>query len=997
MKYNFIIILLGFHTLIFSQTYFQQKVDYNLNVTLDDQKHQLKVIAKINYHNNSKDTLSVIKLHFWANAHQSQTNSPLAQQLLEKNNIDWYFAKDNQLGGYSKIDITVQNKKLTCDFEDASKEIGTIKLPELLYPNSSVQLQVEYELKIPFLISRLGHVNNEYAISQWYPKPAVYDRNGWNTMPYLDQGEFYSEFGDYIVQITFPENYIVASTGSLESEIEKNWISNIVNESETDRLKRTGQNGKQKTKKIKTITFSAKQVHDFAWFASEKYIVNHSIAKLKSGKAIDVYSYYYPSSGKIWHKSTSFASRAIQFFSDEIDEYPYPQISVVNGDLKAGGGMEYPMITLLSNVSDASGLDQIIAHELAHNWFYGILASNERRHPWMDEGFTSFYEQKYMKNFYKNNNSQLPFFMHKSGDYQDHQVFHRLMTYKNEEEPGNQSSEVYSRLGYLNAAYSKPTICLEMLEDKLGKDKFKKCIQNYFEHWKFKHPSPMDCEQSLGELAGENINWLFDDCLMSNKKMDIGIKDITYKNNNWQVELRNNGDARMPIPITLIDKDNKSKKIWVDPFAKDTILHLKDNEIKKVKIDAEGISIDNNINNNAYTRKSWFNCSSPWSISILPKIIHPNHHNLFLTPVPAFNNNDKLMLGLAAYNDFIPSKDWEAYVVPLYSFKTNSLIGMAGVERYLYPNKSVFNTIHFGTNYQSFHYNTDKYYNYFDRYHRSHSWIEASIESQKQSLSFSINNTLIYQHFGEGIDFNTKKFEYKIRNYYVNEFAINYHLKSALNPFSAKISFQQGDGFLKAFAHLYQNIKYAKPKKGLNGDIQIHLFAGAFMNYGNPEAAVNFRMSGTTGFEYFQKDYRYEYAMIGRNENKNSFWSQQIFMQDAGLKTLSNLGSSSKYAVGFGFKDGIPLPLPIQYYFDAMIYPDYDFNTQKFKANIAYSGGLSLVLLKDQIEVYFPIFDSQNIKDNLLLQDRIKFLQKVTFLFDFKKWNPYEFTRNISF
>ena len=225
----------------------------------------------------------------------------------------------------------------------------------------------------------------------------------------------------------------------------------------------------------------------------------------------------------------------------------------------------------------------------------------------------------------------------------------------------------------------------------------------------------------------------------------------------------------------------------------------------------------------------------------------------------------------------------------------------------------------------------------------------------------------------------------------VNEAFAQYKNNASINPAEVKISLQQGSGFSKLFAHYNQTIRYAMPKHGLNGTLQLHVFSGAFLQYDQPTAAANFRMSGTSGFEYFQKDYRYESTLLGRNDAAGSIWSQQIFQQDAGLKTLSNIGSTNKWMFGIGIKDGLPLPLPIQYYADLVVFPDF-----QQKTTLAYSAGLSLVLVRDQLEVYFPIFDSENIRDNLNLQGRSKFLQKVSFLFNFKDWNPYKMARSFS-
>ncbi|MES1218887.1 MAG: M1 family peptidase, partial [Bacteroidota bacterium] len=224
-------------------------------------------------------------------------------------------------------------------------------------------------------------------------------------MPYLDQGEFYSEFGNFDVQITLPKNYVVAATGELQNTEEKEWLNTRKKFSwNTVSKKIKSKGGITKTikqayppsdKETKTIRYTQSDVHDFAWFADKRFIVAHDTCALSPGKIIDVYSYYTKEESGAWQSSLSFSKDAIRFYSMQVGEYPYAIASVVQGPESFGGGMEYPTITVISPGIKGQQLDKIIAHELGHNWFYGILASDERTHPWMDEGINSFYENKY--------------------------------------------------------------------------------------------------------------------------------------------------------------------------------------------------------------------------------------------------------------------------------------------------------------------------------------------------------------------------------------------------------------------------------------------------------------------------------------------------------------------------------------------------------------------------------------------------------------------------
>ncbi len=979
-----------------AQNYFQQKVDFEIHATLDDQKHLLTSEITMNYAHHGGDTLREIWFHLWANAHQSNSSSAMAKQLIEKGNLDWYFGKAEQLGGYSELNFFQDGQKLEIQYDPLHADLCKVKLGHMLLPNTVTVIKMSAKLKIPFAISRIGHVGQDYSMTQWFPKPAVYDRTGWHTFPYLDQGEFFAEFGDYDVFIKLPENYVVAATGVLKTEKEASFLQQKIIETQKALVENTIPSGSAppSASTSKTVHFRASTVHDFAWFASKEFAVMHEEAVLQNGEKVNIYAYFPLKTKALWQNATTFARRAIEYFSNEVGAYPYPQATVVNGNLLAGGGMEYPMITVIPSAASLQSLDVIIAHELTHNWFYGILASNERDYPWLDEGFTAFYEQKYRQEFYSSTTGQFPYFMYPRTGYSDQQLLYRLLAFQHLDQSGSKSSGEYSRMGYLHAAYGKPTLSLQLLEKYVGKPAFKQATQQYFSRWRFRHPQPLDCQNSFEQSLDQRLDWLFKDLLQSNKRPDYGIKGIKKTDGSVEIRLKNSGAVPHPIPLSWIRHHQVLEKKWIAGFEKDTTIQWKGVESGKVMIDAEGITPDLNRKNNSRSVSGWCSNILPVSLSFFPKVLAAGADQFFLTPVPAYNANDRFMLGAALYKNFLPAGNWEPYLIPLYSFSTRSLNGMAGTEHFWYPSRGIYR-LNLGANYQTFHYSKNAAYNFLDRYHRLHYWLGATFKNQMENTSpewyVELNSTFVRQQYGEGVDFGTKAYVRKSRQYVVNELLAQYKNNATINPTSFKVSVQQGEGFSKIFGHVNQTIRYASPKRGLNGAIELHVFAGTFLNYENPTAAVNFRMSGTTGFEYFQKDYRYETALLGRNESAGSLWSQQIFQQDASLKTLSNLGSTNKWMFGFGFKDGLPLPLPIQYYADIAIYPDF-----QQKVAVAYSAGLSLVLIRDQLEVFFPLFDSQNIKDNLALQGRNGFLQKVTFLLNFKALNPYKLSRDFT-
>jgi len=464
--------------------YWQQKVDFTIDVTLNDKEKTLNGFEKIIYTNNSHDTLTYIWFHLWPNAYKNDRTA-FSNQRLENGSTDFYFANKEQRGYINKLDFKVNGT--TARQEDHPQHIDIIKLllPSPLAPKQQITITTPFHVKLPYNFSRGGFVDESFQITQWYPKPAVYDHKGWHTIPYLDQGEFYNDFGNYDVRITLPKNYVVAATGNLQNDEERSWLKGLKNNEQN--IKET----KNKTVKpnisippssteLKTIQYKHDNVTDFAWFADKTFLVITDTCQLSSGKVIDVYSFYTVAQQEQWKQSVEQAKDAVRFLSTEVGEYPYSVVSVVQGpESSFSGGMEYPTITLISPVGSSKALDQVIAHEVFHNWFQGILASNERKHPWMDEGITSFYEDKYMRRKYG-----------KQG--QGNELLFQSRAFNKTDQPIETRSEEFSAINYGVVAYHKTSEWMHLLELQYGTNTVQEFIKEYYQQWKFKHPYPED-------------------------------------------------------------------------------------------------------------------------------------------------------------------------------------------------------------------------------------------------------------------------------------------------------------------------------------------------------------------------------------------------------------------------------------------------------------------------------------------------------------------------
>ena len=466
--------------------YWQQQVDVQIKVLLNDQANSLTGEIKMQYQNNSPDTLRFIWIHLWPNAYKNDRTA-FSEQLLQNGRTDFYFSNEIQKGYINRLNFKVDDELVQVEDHPQHQDIVKIILAKPLPPAGKVVIETPFNVKLPSYFSRGGHIDQSYMLTQWYPKPAVYDNAGWHPMPYLDQGEFYSEFGNYEVAITLPSEYKVASTGKLKSSTEKD--------------------------NTQTLVYEQENIHDFAWFADKEFEVLHDTLKLAS-KTIDVYAYYNKANKENWTKSLSYIKSAIITKSKWVGEYPYATVSVVE---KAGapdaGGMEYPTITLVSNNGNEKMLDYLINHEVGHNWFYGILASNERQHPWMDEGMNSFYDMRYSQLQYGNNSTDpletnSAFFEKRNPEDWPHTLLQTIIGIS-KDQPIATGSEQFSTYNYGLVAYNKAAEWIQLLERELGKALFDTMMQQYYERFKFKHPHPADFKAVAEEVSGKNLDALF--------------------------------------------------------------------------------------------------------------------------------------------------------------------------------------------------------------------------------------------------------------------------------------------------------------------------------------------------------------------------------------------------------------------------------------------------------------------------------------------------------
>lgn len=500
---------------ITAQDYWQQEVHYTIDVSLNTRQHSLQGALQVNYINHSPDTLRVIWFHLWPNAYKNDQTA-LARQLGEDKEGKKKLKNRNREGYIDGLAFTVNGQPVgTGPDADNNPDVVQLILASPLLPGQSAAIATPFHVQLPAYYSRSGYDGDQYMICQWYPKPAVYDRKGWHAFPYLDQGEFYSEYGSFKVSITVPSEYIVGATGTL------------LTREELDQYKAIGAQNYQARNAVarykpsrpgsaKTLQYYGENIHDFAWFADKDVVIQYDSLQLPSGKVIDAFAWYQPNGNKAWSNSIGFIEDAVRRYSDWIGEYPWPVVQAVEGPGNlSSGGMEYPMITLITSPgADTMELDAVITHEVGHNWFYGILGSNEREYPWMDEGINSYYQFRYEAEKYRANSIFGKAMPKEVKALPASELLSRVYNALNSlpaKEPVNTSSTGFAnKENYGIVVYIKAATWLYLVEMALGREAFDKAMQAYFETWKFRHPYPEDLKAALEKSVGQDLGQYFD-------------------------------------------------------------------------------------------------------------------------------------------------------------------------------------------------------------------------------------------------------------------------------------------------------------------------------------------------------------------------------------------------------------------------------------------------------------------------------------------------------
>ena len=588
--------------------YFQQRADYDLHGTLDTAAKALRGEMTLRYTNHSPDTLRFVWFQTEQNAFKAGSlnsyvfpaDSRFGARSFEGGDV---FDRFNEVAGARKTALKLR----------VEGTVTKVDLAAPLAPGQTTTFDVAWHFNIPeHGADRMGRDGSLYELAQWYPRVCVYDDlRGWNTEPYLGQGEFYLEYGDFKLSVTVPSGYIVAATGTLEN------ASEVLTPTELSRLARAAKsdstvhvttpeelsNGRARPRTAGMLTwrFVAHNVRDAVWAAAPNYVWDAS-----SWNGHMAYGYYRPSAVDTWKDAADMARMSIMEYSERWFPYPYPQISAVEGPIS---GMEYPMLAMEDKNPDKYALYNVITHEIGHQWYPMIVGSNERMHMWQDEGFNTFIN-------YFSEARRFP----AKGSYEqrvahDRAEVQQVMHFGADEPLEIQPDRIDPRLLGENA-YVKTAVGLALLRDEvLGPQAFDDAFREYTRRWAFKHPAPADFYHTMEDVSGRRLDWFFREWFIENPHFDQAVDTLVQKSsgNVDSVAVVYANHARGVLPIharfTFSDGTSQNFDYPAEVWSTNTTHYVRRYEfsgktVTKVDLDPDNLLPDDNRSNNVWPRKS---------------------------------------------------------------------------------------------------------------------------------------------------------------------------------------------------------------------------------------------------------------------------------------------------------------------------------------------------------------------------------------------------------
>lgn len=505
----------------------QQEMKCTMDITMDVDVHQYAGAMELVYINHSPDALDRIPFHLFFNAFQPESMMDVRSRNIadpDRRVGDRIVNLPEEEWGWIRV-TEARVGKTEAPFKTEGT-IGWLSLPKPLASGKKVRIQLTWEAQVPRQVRRSGWMNAqgvEYSMTQWYPRVCEYDHHGWHTNPYIGR-EFHGVWSDFDVTIHMPAAYMIGGTGVLQNP---------------EACGHGYGSGATPTEGMIDWHFTAENVIDFAWAADPDFV--HKTFEVKGGPTLH-FIHQNDTSYGAWDELPEIAGRAMSFYSEHVGTYPWPQYTVIEG---GDGGMEYPMCTLVRGNRKLRSLVGVTAHEMAHAWFQGLLATNESLHEWMDEGFTSWIESEFMAQEFSESIDEPHYWAY--GGYLN------LVRDGGEEPLSTHADHYVTNRAYGTAAYSKGEVLLNQLGAIIGEETRNRGVRSYFDQWAFKHPGPIDFKRVMERESGLELDTYFQYMLNSTHHVDVAISSVVVTEETTTITLERIGKLPLPVDVRITD------------------------------------------------------------------------------------------------------------------------------------------------------------------------------------------------------------------------------------------------------------------------------------------------------------------------------------------------------------------------------------------------------------------------------------------------------------
>jgi len=915
---------------------FSQTQSTEILAKLNSNTNLLSISQKIIFKNYSKDTLREIYLHNWMSGYKNK-NTPLSKRLLEDYDKSLHFAKDKNRGFLKISSIKINTNKIDTSFEEFNNDVIKIKLDKQLYPNDTVTINANYQVKIPNeKFTRYGFSKNEYNLKYWYLSPVVYHKK-WEVMNNYNMDDLYSYPINYTIKFTIPNDFSLTSDLNLIEETTKTTSKTIL----------------LKGNNYPDIEINISKNNTFINYKTTSVEIITNLDNKKLDKQI----------------KTSIHQRQIEFMEEFLGEYPHDKIlinKIVYNKNPVYGLNQLPKI--LNPFKKVFIYDIQLFKALSNKYINNSLPINRRENYWLNDGIQTYLMRKYVEKYYPeikamgaiSNIWGVRSYQLAKLNFNDKYAFvYQFAMRKNLDQSLQTPSDSLSTFNRKIVNKYKAGLGLEYLSDYLDKNTVENAIKQYYLENLLLIKNKNTFKDILSSKTTKDLNWFFGDFLKTNKKIDYTIKQVQVKKDSLIIGIKNKSDFIAPISVYGIKNKKIVYKKWVTNISDFNTISIPKGDFDKISLNYESKYPEINLNNNwKKIKPSLFN--RPMQVRFMKDIDNPYYNQLFYNVEYDFNYYDGVILGFKAGNQTLIKKKWTYNIKPSYGFKSNQINGSFNTIYSLYPKYNSIYKLSSGITYSSHNYAPEL------KYQRVSPFI--SVNFKRKSLRDVGGKYISARYLFINKEIARDSMSLESDNYNVLNIRHGIYKPEIIKNLRYNFDFQ----LAKKFSKLAFEIQYRKLRKN-NTQIDLRIFAGSFIHNKTTSNFFDFSLNRSS-------DYLFDYNYFGRSED-TGFLSQQIIIAEGGFKSIFKENTANQWMLSSN--NSIGIWRWIELYGDVGVYKNNGFNPQ-FK----YDSGIRLNFVQSFFEIYFPVQSSNGFE---LKQG--KYPEKIRFVLTLSIGKIYNFVK----